>query len=204
MTSFYPLVKRITDIVIAVAILIALSPLFAVIAACIYWQMGLPIIFRQTRAGRFGRPFIMYKFRTMKDDLFDDRNMDVSLTGLTPLGRRLRRFSLDELPQILNVLKGDMSLVGPRPLFIPYNELYNDHQRRRLGAMPGITGFSQIRGRNAISWEERFNLDVWYVDHRDWFLDLRILLETAYCVLSGNGLNQNAETSMDVFRGTKK
>ncbi len=164
--------------------------------------MGTPILFRQLRPGLRGRPFTLLKFRTMRDARDSHGNLLPDAQRMTSLGRFLRRTSLDELPQLINVVKGDMSLVGPRPLLMEYLERYTLEQGRRHEVRPGITGWAQVNGRNAISWEERFSHDVWYVDHRTLWLDLRILVSTAGRVLHGEGISPSGLVTMEEFRGT--
>jgi len=163
--------------------------------------LGSPILFRQERPGRHGRPFTLYKFRSMRTAGEGAAPLSEA-ERLTRLGAFLRRTSLDELPELWNVLRGDMSLVGPRPLLMEYLPLYTPEQARRHHVRPGITGWAQINGRNAISWEEKFRLDVWYVDHRSLSLDLRILLLTIRRVLSGHGINEPGQATVTFFRGT--
>jgi sugar transferase EpsL len=194
--------KRALDFTIAAAMLILLSPLLVVIALAIRITMGRPVFFRQIRPGYHGRPFTVVKFRTMTGDgSHADPSLDA--TRLTRLGAVLRPFSLDELPQLWNVLKGDMSLVGPRPLMMQYLERYSPEQARRQDVLPGITGWAQINGRNAVSWEEKFHLDVWYVDHQSFLLDLRILAATIWRVLKQEGVSQQGHATMPEFMGTK-
>ena len=169
------LVKRLLDIIIAAAALVLLSPVLLLLAWQIRRKLGTPILFRQVRPGRGGIPFVMYKFRTMRDAADENGRPLPDAERLTPFGRKLRAASLDELPELWNVLKGDMSLVGPRPLLMEYLPLYNAEQRRRHLVRPGITGWAQVNGRNAIPWPEKFRLDVWYVENRSLLLDMKIL-----------------------------
>lgn len=193
--------KRLIDLTVAGLGLIVLSPLLLGIGLSALVTLGPPVLFRQRRPGLQGRPFILYKFRSMRepgpgeDDLSEGER-------LTRLGAFLRRTSLDELPELWNVLRGDMSLVGPRPLLMEYLPLYTPEQARRHEVLPGITGWAQVNGRNAISWEEKFRLDVWYVDHRSLQLDLRILLRTVMRVLSGEGINEPGQATVTFFRGS--
>ncbi|WP_322629724.1 sugar transferase [Halothiobacillus sp.] len=193
--------KRLFDLVASLLLLIGLSPVILVLIGLIRWRLGAPVFFRQTRPGVDGQPFEMIKFRTMRDlvdevgqPLPDERRM-------TRLGAFLRSSSLDELPELWNVLKGDMSLVGPRPLLMEYLPLYNAEQMRRHEARPGVTGWAQINGRNAVSWDEKFKLDVWYVDNRSFWLDLRILLLTVKKVVSREGISGDGQVTVDRFRG---
>lgn len=194
--------KRLLDISVALALLLFFSPLFAGIALAIALAMGRPVFFRQMRPGKDGAPFMLLKFRTMSDERDRDGSLRPDAERLTPLGKFLRRASLDELPQLWNVLRGEMSLVGPRPLLMEYLPRYNAAQRRRHEVKPGITGWAQINGRNALSWEEKFALDVWYVDNRTFWLDLRILALTALAVLRGEGISAPGEATMPPFLGS--
>lgn len=182
--------------------IILLSPLMFGIALLIRWKMGTGVIFRQVRAGLKGKPFVMYKFRTMTDARDAAGHLLPDEARLTPLGTFLRRFSLDELPELFNVLRGEMSLVGPRPLYVHYIPRYTPHQRKRLEVKPGITGWAQVNGRNALSWEERFELDVWYVENWSLILDLRILWMTIWKVLTAEGINHPDYVTMPEFKGS--
>ena len=195
-------VKRLLDCLVSGAAIVALSPLFLALAIFVRRRMGSPVLFRHPRAGMGGRPFVMYKFRTMTDDRDERGALLPDERRLTPTGIFMRRFSLDELPQLLNVLRGDMSLVGPRPLLVDYVPLYTPEQRRRLDVLPGITGWAQVNGRNALSWEQKFALDTWYVDHRSLALDVQILFLTAASVISGRGISQDGCATMPRFEGT--
>jgi sugar transferase EpsL len=196
------LIKRIIDIVCSSLGLLLVLPLLAVAALAIRRTMRAPAVFRQQRAGRGGKPFTLYKLRTMKEVRDRAGNLLPEAQRLTRLGNMLRKSSIDELPQFFNVLRGDMSLVGPRPLYIEYLPRYNAFQRRRLEVQPGITGWAQIRGRNAISWEEKFEFDVWYVDHWGLWLDSRILAATIRKVISSTGIAQENHVTMPEFLGT--
>lgn len=196
--------KRFLDIVIAAGALTVLAPVMFVLGGLVWWRLGLPVLFVQQRPGLHGRPFTMLKFRTMRTatgpsgaPLSDEERM-------TSFGRLLRSSSLDELPELWNVLRGDMSLVGPRPLLMEYLPLYTARQARRHEVRPGITGWAQINGRNAISWEEKFELDVWYVEHRTIWLDLRILVATVRKVLLRDGISADGEVTMPKFTGSRK
>jgi lipopolysaccharide/colanic/teichoic acid biosynthesis glycosyltransferase len=193
--------KRAFDILVAGVCLIAIMPVALLVAAAILIGMGRPVLFRQSRPGLHGRIFTLNKFRTMSESRDAAGNLLGDGSRLTPLGRLLRRTSLDEIPQLWNVLAGDMSLVGPRPLLIQYLPLYSESQRRRHDVRPGITGWAQVNGRNATSWEERFRLDVWYVDHRSFWLDLKILALTALRVFSGSGTSNPGHATMPEFKG---
>jgi len=196
--------KRAGDVLASALALLLLSPLLLVLALIIRIRLGAPVLFRQQRPGKDGKPFELVKFRTMSDARDPEGNLLPDEQRLTPLGRRLRRFSLDEWPQLWNVLKGDMSLVGPRPLLMEYLGRYSAEQARRHLVKPGITGWAQINGRNAVSWEERFRLDVWYVDHWSLWLDLRILAATVWLVLRGKGISWEGHATMPKFMGTER
>lgn len=193
--------KRVMDVSIALLLLLALSLPMLFVAVVVRWKMGAPVLFRQTRPGRNRRPFELMKFRTMNDATDSQGSVLPDEARLTPAGRWLRRLSLDELPQLFNVVKGDMSLVGPRPLLMEYLPLYTPEQARRHAVRPGITGWAQVNGRNAVSWEERFRLDVWYVDHQSFWLDLRILWLTLLRVLRADGINEPRTATMSKFTG---
>ena len=195
------LVKRLLDIIIAAAALVLLSPVLLLLAWQIRRKLGTPILFRQVRPGRGGIPFVMYKFRTMRDAADENGRPLPDAERLTPFGRKLRAASLDELPELWNVLKGDMSLVGPRPLLMEYLPLYNAEQRRRHLVRPGITGWAQVNGRNAILWPEKFRLDVWYVENRSLLLDMKILFLTVKKVLDRSGINSEGEATAAKFTG---
>jgi len=197
----YELLKRAVDLVGAAVLLVLLSPLLAAIAIAVRVKMGTPVLFRQLRPGRHGEPFTMVKFRTMADAHDRDGAPLPDSARLTVLGRFLRRTSLDELPELLNVLAGEMSLVGPRPLLIEYLPRYNPEQRRRHDVLPGITGWAQVNGRNALSWDEKFALDTWYVDHRSLRLDFEILGRTLREVVAGHGVSAPDHDTMEPFRG---
>lgn len=194
--------KRCFDIVAASLGILMLSPLFALLALVVRLSMGSPVFFRQRRPGRDSKAFTVLKFRTMKIQVTGARPVPDS-ERLTRFGKFLRHTSLDELPELINVLKGEMSLVGPRPLLMEYLSLYNPEQARRHEVLPGITGWAQVNGRNAITWEEKFRLDIWYVDHRSMGLDLRILWKTVAGVISAAGVSHPGHATMEPFRGTK-
>ena len=197
-------IKRMLDIMGAASLIIILSPVLIVTAAIVRYAIGKPVFFRQNRPGRDGKPFELVKFRTMREARDSEGNLVADKESLTPLGRSLRSLSIDELPELWNVLKGDMSLVGPRPLLMDYLALYSPEQARRHEVRPGLTGWAQVNGRNAISWEEKFELDVWYVDNRGLWLDLRILLMTAKSVLTQKGINAEGEATMPPFTGSEE
>jgi lipopolysaccharide/colanic/teichoic acid biosynthesis glycosyltransferase len=193
--------KRTMDLTVSLAALVLLAPVMGLVAGLIFFKMGSPVLFSQERPGMGGRPFRVYKFRTMSE-AFDANGQSLpDAQRLTALGVLLRKLSVDELPQLLNVLRGDMSLVGPRPLLMAYLPLYSPTQARRHEVRPGITGWAQVNGRNAISWPERFALDVWYVDHQSLVLDVRILWITLRKVLLRDGISAEGEATMSHFKG---
>lgn len=194
--------KRLFDLLAAVAALLLLALPLAVLTWVVRRKLGSPAFFRQVRPGLHGRPFEMVKFRTMTDERGPDGQLLPDAVRLMSFGRFLRATSLDELPELWNVLKGDMSLVGPRPLLMEYLPLYSSEQARRQEARPGITGWAQVNGRNALSWEEKFRLDVWYVDHRSLWLDVKILILTVRKVLMREGISAPDDVTMPVFKGT--
>jgi len=196
-------IKRLFDLVAATSSLIILSPLLILIGTFVRRRIGKPVFFRQVRPGLRGRPFTIYKFRTMTDERDEDRNLLTDSERLADLGHSLRRLSLDELPELWNVLKGDMSLVGPRPLLVQYLERYTPEQARRHEVKPGITGWAQVNGRNAITWEEKFKYDVWYVDNWSLWLDFQIVFMTLVKILKGEGITQPGHATMEEFKGTK-
>lgn len=194
--------KRAFDVIVASAAAIVLAPVMLVVALAIGRHLGRPVLFKQTRPGLDGRPFQMIKFRTMRDAV-DASGMPLSdAERLTSFGAFLRSTSLDELPELWNVIRGDMSLVGPRPLLMEYLELYTPEQARRHEVRPGVTGWAQVNGRNAISWEQKFQYDVWYVDNRGFWLDLKILLATARKVVARDGISSASSATMERFRGS--
>jgi lipopolysaccharide/colanic/teichoic acid biosynthesis glycosyltransferase len=197
------ILKRVFDLLLVSLALVPLALPLAVLAVLVRHRLGSPILFRQVRPGLYGAPFEMVKFRTMTDGRDADGELLPDAQRLTPFGRWLRATSLDELPELWNVLKGDMSLVGPRPLLMEYLPLYSAEQARRHDVRPGITGLAQVNGRNALSWKEKFTLDVWYVDHRSLWLDIRILCLTAKKVLVREGISGQGEATMSKFTGSK-
>ena len=199
----YRLVKRCMDVAGSLAGLAILSPVMLWATWRIRREMGPPAVFSQMRAGRDGRPFRLYKFRSMTNERDANGDLLPDERRLTAFGKKLRATSVDELPQLWNVLKGDMSLVGPRPLLLQYVPLYNETERRRLDAKPGVTGWAQINGRNAISWPEKFALDVWYVDHRSTALDVKILFMTVHKALRREGISAAGDATMPVFTGSE-
>lgn len=201
LTRYGRRVKSILDRLIAAIALVVLSPLLLLTAIAIYIRMGNPVLFTQPRPGKDGGIFKFYKFRTMTNECDRDGNLLSDEQRLTAIGQFLRKTSLDELPQLWNVLKGDMSFVGPRPLLVEYLTRYSSEQARRHEIKPGITGWAQINGRNAITWEEKFQLDVWYVDHWSLWLDLKILLLTIWKVLHREGISQGGHATIEDFQG---
>jgi lipopolysaccharide/colanic/teichoic acid biosynthesis glycosyltransferase len=197
------MLKRIVDVLFALVGLVVLSPVILVVALQIRRKLGSPVFFRQTRPGLNGKPFKMVKFRTMLDATDKQGNPLPDDQRMTPFGSFLRASSLDELPELWNVLKGDMSLVGPRPLLMEYLPLYSKEQYRRHEARPGITGWAQVNGRNAISWEDKFKLDVWYVDNQSFLLDMKILFLTVKKVVVRDGISGEGEATMSKFTGNK-
>lgn len=194
--------KRLFDIAISASVLIAFSPVLALLAVLVRWRLGSPVFFAQLRPGKDARPFRMLKFRTMLDARGADGELLPDAERLTPFGRFLRSTSLDELPELWNVLKGEMSLVGPRPLLMEYLPLYSPEQARRHDVRPGLTGWAQVNGRNALSWEQKFAYDVWYVDNRNFWLDLKILALTVRGVLQRSGISADGEATMPRFAGS--
>ena len=194
-------IKRIFDLVTAVLLLIILSPVFFLIGFMVKMMIRGPVLFRQERPGKNSKIFIINKFRTMTDERDRDGNLLPDAERLKPLGCFLRKMSLDELPELLNVIKGDMSLVGPRPLLIQYLDLYTLKQARRHEVKPGITGWAQVNGRNAISWGDKFVLDVWYVDNISLWLDIKIIFLTMYKVFKREGINQSGQATAEEFMG---
>lgn len=196
--------KRSFDFLVSAVSLIALTPLLLLVALSLYACMGTPVFFVQERPGLRGRPFRVYKFRTMSNECDASGRLLSDEERLTSFGSLLRKLSIDELPQLFNVVMGDMSIVGPRPLLMEYLPLYTAEQMRRHEVRPGITGWAQVNGRNALSWEERFRLDVWYVDHRSFWLDMKILLLTVKKVLVREGISAAGEATMAKFTGSRE
>jgi len=198
------MLKRLFDVVAASIGLLLLSPVIAIVAWLIRRRLGSPVLFRQVRPGMNGKPFEMVKFRTMRDAVDAQGNVLPDAQRMTPFGSFLRASSLDELPELWNVIKGDMSLVGPRPLLMDYLPLYNAEQMRRHDVRPGVTGWAQINGRNALSWEDKFKLDTWYVDNRTFWLDLKIIFLTVRKVVVRDGISAQGEATMSRFTGSRK
>ncbi|MDC4566295.1 sugar transferase [Acinetobacter baumannii] len=196
------MLKRLLDIIIASVALILLSPLYFYVAYKVKKNLGSPVLFRQVRPGLHGKPFEMIKFRTMKDATDAQGNPLPDSERLTPFGKMLRSTSLDEMPELWNVIKGDMSIVGPRPLLMEYLPLYNKEQAKRHDVRPGMTGHAQVNGRNAISWEEKFKLDTWYVENRSLWLDFKIMLQTVKKVIAKDDINEAGEATMTKFTGS--
>lgn len=195
-------IKRIIDIVCSGVGLIVLSPVLLITALLIRIKLGSPVIFCQERPGKDGKIFKLYKFRSMVDLRDENGNLLPDEVRLTEFGKKLRSLSLDELPELVNILKGDLSIVGPRPLLTQYLPLYNEHQSRRHEVRSGLTGYAQVNGRNAISWEEKFDLDIYYVDHISFALDVKIFIQTVLTVLKREGINGENVATMEVFRGS--
>jgi len=195
-------VKRTLDLAVSALALVILSPLFLSIAAMVRWRLGRPILFRQERPGLGEQPFTLVKFRTMRDAPVDPVDGSSDQDRLDPFGARLRSTSLDELPELWNVLKGDMSLVGPRPLLMHYLPLYSERQARRHEVRPGVTGWAQINGRNATPWPDRLEMDVWYVENRSLWLDLKILALTLPRALRRSGVTQEGQATVEYFTGS--
>ncbi|AAM23931.1 lipopolysaccharide/colanic/teichoic acid biosynthesis glycosyltransferase [Caldanaerobacter subterraneus subsp. tengcongensis MB4] len=197
------IIKRLIDIFVSLFLLIILSPFLVIISLIVFVAMGPPVIYKQTRAGFKGKPFTIYKFRTMTNEKDEYGNLLPDEKRLTKMGKFLRSTSLDELPELFNVLKGDMSLVGPRPLLMEYLNYYTEEQMRRHDVKPGITGWAQVNGRNSLSWEEKFKLDVWYVDNWSLWLDFKILFLTLIKVIKREGLSAEGYATMPKFTGSK-
>ena len=196
------MLKRSLDIVIASAALILLSPVYFYVAYKVRKNLGSPVLFRQVRPGLYGKPFEMIKFRSMKDAVDAQGNVLPDSERLTPFGKMLRASSLDEMPELWNVIKGDMSIVGPRPLLMEYLPLYNSEQAKRHNVRPGITGYAQVNGRNAISWEKKFELDTWYVENQSLWLDFKIMLKTIKKVIAKDDISAEGEATMTKFTGS--
>ncbi len=197
------MLKRLFDILLSLSVLLCLAPVMVITALLIAVKLGRPVIFKQKRPGIRGEVFEMYKFRSMTEEKDDNGELLSDDQRLPRFGKLLRSSSLDELPELLNILKGDMSLVGPRPLLVEYLPLYDNEQAKRHNVKPGITGWAQVNGRNAISWEEKFKLDVWYVENRSFLLDIKILFLTVLKVFKRDGISQGGQATAEKFRGTK-
>lgn len=197
-----PASKRIFDLVFTTVILVFLWPFLLVIALLVRINIGKPVLFKQLRPGLHGKPFMLHKFRTMTEARNSEGDLLPDAQRLTRLGKILRTYSLDELPELINVLRGEMSLVGPRPLLMKYLSLYNAEQARRHDVLPGITGWAQVNGRNVLSWEDKFHLDVWYVDNWSLWLDIKIIGLTIYKVLKREGINQPGSATAEEWQGS--
>jgi sugar transferase EpsL len=195
--------KRVFDLLVTIPGLVIILPLLLIISLLVWIFLGTPILFLQQRPGYKGRPFITYKFRTMTDRYGPDGKLLPDAERLTPFGRFLRSTSLDDLPQLWNVLRGEMSLVGPRPLLMSYLERYTPEQMRRHDVLPGITGWAQIHGRNTLDWDEKFRRDLWYVDHRSFWLDIKIVFLTPWKVFRREGISQPGQATAEEFKGNK-
>ena len=195
-------IKRLLDFILSLFAIIILSPVLLIVALLVRIKLGSPVIFKQKRPGLNEKIFTLYKFRTMTDAKDEHGNLLPDEIRLTKFGKLLRSTSLDELPELFNILKGDMAIVGPRPLLVRYLPLYNDHQKHRHDVRPGFTGWAQCNGRNAISWEEKFDLDVYYTKHISLFLDLKIILKTVKVVLFREGISSKTSVTMEEFRGS--
>lgn len=196
------MLKRVLDVVIASTALLLLSPVYFFVAYKVRKNLGSPVLFRQVRPGLHGKPFEMIKFRSMKDAVDENGNPLPDSERLTPFGQMLRATSLDEMPELWNVIKGEMSIVGPRPLLMEYLPLYNAEQAKRHNVRPGITGYAQVNGRNAISWEKKFELDTWYVENQSLWLDFKIMLKTVKKVIAKDDISAEGEATMTKFTGT--
>ena len=201
MKTCYPFFKEAVDRIFALLALILLSPLLLLVSLLIYIEMKSPVLFRQQRPGYRKKPFYLIKFRTMTTSRDSRGHLLTDAQRITPLGRLLRTTSIDELPELINILHGDMSFIGPRPLLMQYLPLYSSEQARRHDVKPGFSGLAQINGRNAISWDEKFRLDVWYVNHQNFWLDLRIFLVTIWKVIRREGISADGEATMAPFSG---
>lgn len=197
------MIKSLFDKILALFLIIIFSPIYIVVSLLILWKMGSPILFKQKRPGYKEKIFGIYKFRTMTNEKDNHGNLLPDEQRLVGIGKFIRSTSLDELPQLFNVLKGEMSFVGPRPLLIEYLDLYNDKQKRRHSVLPGITGWAQVNGRNAISWEQKFEYDVWYVDNQSFWLDMKILWMTFLKVVKRSDISSNTSATMEKFTGSK-
>jgi sugar transferase EpsL len=194
--------KRLLDLALAIPALIVLAPILALVALLVRTKLGAPVFFRQRRPGLHGRPFVLLKFRTMTDARDANGNLLPDSARLTPFGRFLRSSSIDELPELINVLRGEMSLVGPRPLLMEYLDRYTPEQMRRHDVLPGISGWAQINGRNRLEWGQKFALDIWYVEHQSLWLDLRIVAVTAWKILAREGISQPGQATAEEYKGS--
>ncbi|WP_459500040.1 sugar transferase [Bacillus sp. C1] len=195
--------KRLFDVVISLSLLLCCSSVIFVVTVLVRLKLGSPILFKQQRPGLHGKPFYLYKFRTMTDARDSNGELSPDYVRLTSFGKIIRKYSLDELPQLINVVKGDLSLVGPRPLLMEYLPLYSKEQAKRHNVRPGITGWAQVNGRNTITWEEKFELDVWYVNNQSVLIDMKILFLTVIKVFKSEGINQAGHVTIERFTGAK-
>ena len=199
-TIYSVFIKRLLDIIISAIILVIFSWLYIILAILVRVKLGSPVLFKQPRPGKDEKIFNMYKFRTMTDEKDENGNLLPDEVRLTAFGKKLRSTSLDELPEFLNILKGDMSFIGPRPLLVKYLPYYNERERLRHSIRPGLTGYAQAHGRNAISWEQKFEYDIWYVEHLSFVLDIKVIIDTVKTVLSHDGVVLNALEDFDEYR----
>lgn len=195
-------IKRLLDFILSLLALIVLSPILFIVALLVKIKLGSPVIFKQERPGKNEKIFILYKFRTMADVKDRYGNLLSDENRLTKFGKFLRSTSLDELPELINIIKGDMAIVGPRPLLVRYLPLYNNKQKHRHDVRPGFTGYAQVNGRNALSWEEKFDLDIYYVNHLSFFMDIKIIIKTVKTVILREGISSETSSTMEEFRGT--
>lgn len=203
-TFYEKYIKRLLDFTLSLLALIVLSPVLLITALLVRTKLGSPVIFCQERPGKDGRIFHLYKFRSMTDQRDENGQLLPDSVRLTAFGKKLRATSLDELPELINILRGDMSIVGPRPLLVKYLPLYNEEQRHRHDVRPGLTGWAQVNGRNALSWEEKFRLDVWYVEHISFWTDVKVILTTVKKVFVREGISSDTAATMEEFTGTKE
>lgn len=197
------MIKRLFDIAVSTTGLIISAPITLTAAAVIAKKLGKPVLFKQTRPGQYGEPFKIYKFRTMSDERDENGELLPDEQRMTPVGTFIRKSSIDELPQLINVLKGDISLVGPRPLLMEYLPLYNEEQKKRHNVKPGITGWAQVNGRNAITWDEKFKLDVWYAENQSFKLDMYIIYKTVINILQRKDINAPNHVTAEKFKGNE-
>ena len=196
-------IKRIIDLILSFIAIIVLSPVLLIVAILVRIKLGSPVIFKQKRPGMNEKIFTLYKFRTMTDETDEQGNLLPDEVRLTKFGKLLRSTSLDELPELFNILKGDMAIVGPRPLLVRYLPRYNEHQKKRHNVRPGFTGYAQVNGRNSISWEEKFDFDVYYVEHVSFLLDVKIIFKTIKVVFAREGISSDTSATMEEFKGSK-
>ena len=196
-------IKRILDFILSLIAIVVLSPVLLIVAMLVRTKLGSPIVFKQKRPGMNEKIFTLYKFRTMTDEKDEEGNLLPDEVRLTKFGKMLRSTSLDELPELFNILKGDMAIVGPRPLLVMYLPLYNEHQKHRHDVRPGFIGYAQVNGRNSISWEEKFDFDVYYVNHLSFLLDIKIIFKTVKVVFAREGISSDTSATMEEFKGSK-